>query len=263
MADSVLDVASFYAALGRYVDAVDPTWADDDFASQSAGECCRLAEVLGAGDGRTLLDCSCGTGNQAIPLAQLGWKVAAADVAPTSLDLAKRRAARAGVAVEWQLRDAREIARSSLGRFDRVISCMALDNLLDDADLEQAVSAMFAALRPGGRCYLRLRDFDNLLAVRPRYDVKEERMLAHGRVLRLEDWSFESDTYVIYYVIFLHEDRRKSGYPWTSAVFSLRRRALRKEDLARFLARAGFDPVEFVPQASPWQPYEVIAVRPM
>jgi SAM-dependent methyltransferase len=262
MADPVLDVANFYAALERYVDEVDPTWADDDFASQSVEERRRLAEVLGPAEGQSVLDCTCGTGNQAIPLAQLGWRVTAADVTPASLDLARSRADRAGVTVDWQLRDAREIAPPSLGRFDWVISCMALDNLLGDGDLEQAVSAMFAALKPGGRCYLRLRDFDNLLAARPRYDVKEERMLPHGRFLRLEDWSFESDPQVIFHVIFLYEDRRKSGYPWTSTVCSLRRRALRKAELARFLGRAGFDPVKFMPQASPWQPYEVIAARP-
>jgi SAM-dependent methyltransferase len=262
MADPVLDVASFYAAVGRYLDEVDPKWADDDFALKSADERLRLARVLGAAEGRTLLDCSCGTGNQAIPLAQLGWNVTAADIAPASLDLAKRRAAQAGVDIEWHLLDVREIARPFRARFDRVISCMALDNLLDDAGIAQAAAAMFAALKPGGRCYLRLRDFDHLLAVRPRYDVKEERLLAHGRVLRLEDWSFESDTHVIYHMIFLHEDRQKEGYRWTSSVFSLRRRALRKGELARILAQVSFNPAEFVPQGSPWEPYDIIAVRP-
>jgi SAM-dependent methyltransferase len=262
MAEPVLDAPSFYTAVGRYVDEVDPTWADDDFARQSARERARLAAVLGAGEGRTLLDCTCGTGSQAIPLAQLGWAVAATDVTPSSLEVAQRRAGRVGVAIDWQLRDARELGDDLRARFDRVISCMALDHLLADEDVTRALAGMFAALTPGGRCYLRLRDFDNLLAVRPRYDVKEERALAHGRVLRLEDWAFEDGARVLWHQIYLHEDRRKEGYRWSTAVFSLRRRALRKAELAAFLDRAGFAPVAFLPQASPWEPYEVVADRP-
>jgi hypothetical protein len=149
----------------------------------------------------------------------------------------------------------------SRDKFDVVVSCMALDNILSDDGIHQAVQAMHDVLKPGGRCYLRLRDFDHLLRVRPRYDFREERELPHGRVIRLEDWLYESERHVVNAWIFLREDTRKDGYPWDTVVLAYRRRALRKIELHALLHRAGFDSVTFLPQSSPWDPFEVVAER--
>jgi hypothetical protein len=111
------------------------------------------------------------------------------------------------------------------------------------------------------RCYLRLRDFDHLLSVRPRYDVKEERAVRYGRVIRLEDWLYESEQHVVNAWVFLREDTRKQGYRWETTVFAYRRRALRKGELQALLRGAGFDCIRFLPQPSPWDPYEVVAER--
>ena len=121
---------------------------------------------------------------------------------------------------------------------------------------------MFDALKPSGRCYLRLRDFDHLMSVKPRYDFRSERGVPHGRLIRLEDWDYESATHVVNLWVFLHEDARKSGYRWETTTFAYRRRALRKSELSRFLREAGFPEVAFLPQESPWAPYEVIAEKP-
>jgi hypothetical protein len=153
----------------------------------------------------------------------------------------------------------RDLGRHFRAAFDWVVSCMALDNIIADDDIQAALRGMRSALKPGGKCYLRLRDFDHLMSLRPRYDVREERAVPHGRVIRLEDWEYESDTHVICRYVFLREDTRRDGYRWQTDVFSYRRRALRKAELERFLAAAGLRHVAFLPQPSPWAPYEVVA----
>lgn len=257
-----LSVEEFYAGLDDYARRVDPTWDDEIWASQVEAEKEILGRVLGRGDGRTVLDCSCGAGGQAVPLAQLGWRVTASDVTATSLDVARGRAQDAGVSIAFQLCDMRELESCFTTAFDWVISCWALDNITADDEIQQAIGGMFAVLKPGGRCYIRLTDFDNIMADKPRYEFREERRLPHGRVIRLEDWLYETETHAVCVYVYLHEDNRRPGYAWTSDVFALRRRALRKAELAAFLQAAGFQSLEFLPQPSPWHPYEVVAVRP-
>ena len=259
MSEQVLSAGEFYAAVADYMAALDPGWEEERWRAGLDAERAALSAALGVGGGRPLLDCSCGTGGQAIPLAQLGWRVTATDVAAGALATAGRRAREAGVAIETRACDLRDLGAIFRAAFDVVLSCMALDNLTADEEIAAAVGGMCAALRPGGRCYLRLRDFDHLLAARPRYEVKEERAVPHGRVIRLEDWAFEGTTQAVCTYIFLREDDRLPGYRWRTDVFAYRRRALRKGELAGFLRAAGFARVAFLPQDSPWAPYAVVA----
>jgi SAM-dependent methyltransferase len=254
----VLSVERFYTALGRYMDEVDPTWAEEEFQAQASGERARLAEVLGPADGRTVLDCACGTGGQAVPLAQLGWRVTGTDATPAAIERAAARGRAAGVAVDWRVADMRSVGRLFPARFDAAIACMALDNLVDDGAIRQALGAMRDALRPGGRCYLRQRNFDTLMAVRPRYDFRLERPVPHGRVLRLEDWVYESETRVVCVWVLMREDRRKTGYQWESTALAWRRRALREAELSGLLVEAGFSDVRAVPRTSLWSPLEIV-----
>jgi glycine/sarcosine N-methyltransferase len=258
----ILSAEEFYTRVDDYSRGVDPSWDEEKWAVQVDAEKEILARVLGRGDGRTVLDCSCGTGGQAVPLAQMGWRVTASDLTAASLDVARQRAQDAGVSVTVQRCDMLELERCFKTPFDWVVSCNALDNITADDEIRWAIRGMFAVLKPGGRCYIRLLDFDNVMAVKPRYEFKEERHLPHGRVIRLEDWIFESKRHAVCVYIFLHEDKRRTGYAWTSDIFAFRRRALRKAELVSFLQAAGFQRLEFLPQPSPWHPYEVVAMRP-
>jgi len=86
-------------------------------------------------------------------------------------------------------------------------------------------------------------------------------MVPFGRVIRLDDWLYENEQSVVNTWVFLREDTRKDGYRWDSAAFAYRRRALRKVELERLLARAGFGIVRFLPDDSRWDPFGVIAER--
>jgi SAM-dependent methyltransferase len=66
-----------------------------------------VAEVTGMKPGRAL-DLACGSGRNAVWLAQQGWTVAAADFADVALDQARALAAERGVEVEWVEADLRE-----------------------------------------------------------------------------------------------------------------------------------------------------------
>ena len=259
MTERVLTVGAFYGAVAAYMAEADPGWEEGRWRAGLAAKRATLGETLGAPDGRSVLDCSCGTGGQAIPLAQLGWRVTAMDVVESALATVAERARRGGLTIETRPGDMRDLGARHRAAFDVVISCMALDNIIDEGEIARAVAGMFAALRPGGRCYLRLRDFDHLLAVRPRYEVREERAVPRGRIIRIEDWAFEGATHAICTYIFLREDERQVGYRWRTDLFAYRRRALPKAGLEGFMRDAGFARIAFLPQRSPWASYAVVA----
>lgn len=268
MSPDVLSAVDFYTAVTDHLNRVDPAW-DDGWREHLADEASRLRAALGDGDGRSALDCSCGAGAQAIPLAQLGFRVTATDLTAAYLAAAVERARLIGVPVDFDVCDMRELGARFPGRFDVVLTCMALDNITDDEGIQRALTGMHAALRPGGLLYVRLRDFDALLRDRPRYEFKAERALPHGRLLRVEDWQYEGDTHVVDAWVFLREDARwpgpdaEQGYRWQTTVFRYRRRALGRAELQRRLEAAGFADVAIQSAASHhWQPLELLARRP-
>jgi rhodanese-related sulfurtransferase len=171
-------------------------------------------------------------------------------------------AVRRNVAVDWRVSDLRAVGSMFSGQFEWVISCMALDNILENSGLAEAVGAMREALTPSGGCYIRVRNFEQLLAVRPRYDVREERLVPHGRVIRLEDWLYESEQHVVNVWIFLREDTRRTGYVWDTTIFAYRRRALTSSELTTTLRDAGFDAIHALPQGNAWDPIQLVARRP-
>ena len=262
MSVPVLSVEQFYTAVDGYMDAVDPGWRAEQLRDQLVKERARLGELLGPAAGRAALDCTCGTGGQAIPLAQLGWRMTGTDATPAAIEEARRRALELGIEADWRVADLRAVGGLFPGRFDLVLSCMALDNLVTDDAIADALRSMRAALKPGGRCYLRQRNFDVVMAARPRYDFREERPVPHGRVIRLEDWVYESDERLVCVWVFLREDERRAGHRWETTTLAWRRRALRGSELAAHLEAAGFAAVRFLPQASAWSPHEILADRP-
>ena len=262
MGYQVLSTAEFYTRLAEYMNKIDPAWAEELWTQNSAKEWVLLAKALGEGNGRPVLDCSCGTGLQAIPLAQLGWRVTAIDLTPSSLQSAFGHAKQAGVSIDFKVSDMRNLAQQFPARFDCAISCMALDNITDDGGIQQAVNNIYEVIKPGGTCYIRLRNFDQIMEDRPRYEFKQERRRPHGRVLWIEDWDYLSETQIIHIYAFLHEDKRRDGYPWDYEALGYVRRVVHKADIEHYLSRAGFRQILFLPSPNRWSPMEILAHKP-
>jgi SAM-dependent methyltransferase len=99
-------------------------WAAGDYATLSeyirhVGE--HLVEAAGVEPGARVLDVACGTGNAAIPAARAGGVVTGLDITPELLEGARRKAAEAGVDVEWVEGDAEDLPFAD-DAFDRVLS---------------------------------------------------------------------------------------------------------------------------------------------
>ena len=91
------------------------------FAERVVDMADRLVEMVKVGPGMEVLDVATGTGNVAIRSAARSASVIGLDLTPKLLEEAERRAADAGVQVEWVEGDAEDLPFED-GRFDRVLS---------------------------------------------------------------------------------------------------------------------------------------------
>jgi cyclopropane fatty-acyl-phospholipid synthase-like methyltransferase len=66
------------------------------------------------------LDLGCGTGTSSIALAQAGWTVTGVDFAPRAIRIAKQRARKAGVVVDFRAGDVTRL-RGLAGPFDLIL----------------------------------------------------------------------------------------------------------------------------------------------
>jgi 2-polyprenyl-3-methyl-5-hydroxy-6-metoxy-1,4-benzoquinol methylase len=58
---------------------------------------------------KNILDIACGTGRHAIPLAKLGYRVTAFDLSKEMLDIAKEKAKKENVRIEFKQEDMKEL----------------------------------------------------------------------------------------------------------------------------------------------------------
>ena len=255
------DTATFYTRVEAYLKSVDSDFNVSSDADALKLELKRLPLILGDPAGRSVLDLTCGDGTQALALASLGWKVTGLDLTHTFLNITQARAAQQGLSLRLKHHDARTPLPADLvDQFDVSISCMALDNIIEEDGFSQALTNLYCALKPGGLCYIRLRHMDFVLDDPSRYDFSWERQLTNGRLIRLEDWLPLDDGTLVNSYLFVLEDHTRD-YPYETTVFSYRRRALRKAELLARLEQTGFGEVTLLPLEAPWFPYEVTARR--
>ena len=110
-----------------------------------------------------ILDLPCGQGRHAIELARRGYDLTGVDLSPYLLDVAKARAAEAGVRVRWLQADMRQPLEGE--SFDLVLNLFTsfgyFAELGDDRLVVRAAAAM---LKPGGRFLLEVINGDRVMA---------------------------------------------------------------------------------------------------
>ena len=125
------------------------TWASGDYPRiaelvTDVGE--RVVQSAGVRAGSDVLDVAAGDGNAAIPAALAGARVIASDLTPELFVAGRRRAAEAGVAIEWIAADAEELPFEDAS-FDSVLSSLGIQFAPRH---EIVASELVRVCRPGG-----------------------------------------------------------------------------------------------------------------
>jgi len=202
-----------------------------------------IAKLLGPKDTYSLLDCSCGIGTQAIGLALQGYQVHATDLSPGSIECASEEAARLGVSMTFGVADFRELGDTISDIFDVVLSCdNSIAHCLKEEDLNAALVSMKTRLKPGGLLLLSMRDYDALIADKPRFNNEHVHDKPDGRriVFQLWDWAADGCHYKMNQFLIREID---GSYDFKH--FHTELRALRRSEVMAAVREAGFEKVNW------------------
>ncbi len=152
-----------------YEDIADAYDEMTDFGQRlAAGEefAWRLRGRFGEAGMSSALDVACGTGVYALAFATCGVElVVGADISEGMLRMARERAKELGVGVQWVLARMQDLRELLSDQFD-VITCLgnSLPHLLTDSDLNETLAGFRQLLRPDGRLFLQLLNYERILA---------------------------------------------------------------------------------------------------
>lgn len=104
--------------------------------------------------GHSILDIGGGPGQYSIHYAGKGCKVTLAELSEGNVELAKKKAAEAGVSFDAYAVNCLELDRLDLGQYDHVFLMGPLYHLQDKNDQIEAVNIALRHLKPGGKLYV-------------------------------------------------------------------------------------------------------------
>lgn len=107
-----------------------------------------IANILQKYHAKSVIDITCGTGLQAIYLANNGYRVVGCDVSDKLLDIAKSKAKLANLDIEFIHQDMRMF--QNMGRFDACISMFNAIGHVNNDDFKRVVQNVYNTLNEGG-----------------------------------------------------------------------------------------------------------------
>jgi SAM-dependent methyltransferase len=220
-----------------------------------------FAEQLGGPGPLSVLDCSCGTGTQAIGVALHGHQVHATDLSPVSIDCARRESAEFGATMTFGVADFRKLGESVSDTFDVVISCdNSFAHCLHDDDLATALASIKSRLKPGGLILVSIRDYDELTADKPIFNSQRVQDKPDGRRVAFQVWDWASDGRSYRLSQFLIKE---SDGDYELKHFESELRALRRDEIMTAIEHAGYEKIHWhVPEASGYYQPIVTARKP-
>lgn len=196
-----------------------------------------LQNTLGLPGPHRLLDCSCGTGTQALGLAKLGHDVTGSDISTGAIQRATMEATRMGVPVTFQVSDMRTL-EGVQGPFDSVLSFdNSIAHLTTVADLAFAFSSVLHVLRPGGIFLLSLRDYDRLVVDRPTGTMPRRIVDSFGERVYVQTWDWAEDGKSYDLRLFM---MKPSGENWVAQPLITKMRAYTRAEVVTEAEKTGF-----------------------
>lgn len=204
----------------------------------------QLLESLGETAPKTLLDCTCGIGTQAIGLATKGYIVHGIDLSPKAIEHAKEYASQFEIPHQMTFAVADLLKPpDEAQQYDIVLSCdNAVAHFHEDEELSQAIDTMLIQLKPDGLLLISLRDYDAILENPPKQTpifVTDDK---RGRRLNFQLWEWSED-YRSYHLQMFFVNQNKDN--WNTRVFKSHLRALKRQELETILEQKGLQNIQW------------------
>ncbi len=187
-----------------------------------------------------ILDCACGIGTQAIGLAKLGYNVTASDISESELKEAQKRSEENGVKLRLRYADFCKLSEFFSEKFQIIIAMdNALPHMLSEDALKTAVNSILNQLDKGGMFVASVRDYDELLKIKPPYSPPYIHKIDKGQRVSFQTWEWQDDCYKLVQYIIEDEETLKVSK------FACEYRATKRDELTELLLSGGCSEVEW------------------
>ncbi len=147
-----------------------------------------IIKKLNLSSGKKFLDCPCGIGRIALPLARKGVKVTGVDITPSYLEEFEKKVKRLGLKIKLVCCDMRRI--NFRNQFDACANIWTSFGYFEkESDNLLVLRKMYQALKPGGKFMLHLINRDWIIA-----NFSPSDWFQTGKVKVLEKRDFDYDT---------------------------------------------------------------------
>ena len=202
-----------------------------------------LCPILEKYNVKTILDCSCGDGLQAIPLAKQGYFVDGGDISANMIKKANEYAEKENVNINFKQSDFRELEKSFTNKYDCVLSCgNSIPHLMTDSDIIKAVSSIYNRINENGIAVIEMRNYDYMSATKNRFHPMRINDIQDGfrySILYVFDYLPKIIRFNIVYLIENIETGEKC-----MEQESVDYNPIKKEDFLKHLKETGFIKIE-------------------
>lgn len=186
-------------------------------------------------DNKSVLDCSCGTGQRVVMFDKMGLRAIGSDLSVEMIKKARKNAEKHDVKAVFKITNFMNLTDTFKEKFEAVI-CMgnSLPHLFSDRDLTKALSEMYKILEENGTLILQQRNYDKLTRLEKRFfpvSIRENEVFFY-----VLDYFPKKITFN---VINLETKTKKFK------VYSTEYNPIKKDHLAKLLRKAGFKNLKF------------------
>lgn len=240
----------FYDSLAADYHLMFADW-DASISRQATALDALILGRLGPGT-RTVLDCACGIGTQAVGLAGRGHRVVGTDLSPVAAARATREATARALRLPAAAADMRALPLRPASVDVVVCADNALPHLLTPEDMQAALAGMRRVLRTGGLALITTRPYDEMRKARPPSSPPQVSETAQGRaiIFQLWHWHPSGQHYDFEYFQLRREPSAtatSTDESWTVHVRRGTYWAITRRELADLAAEAAFTDIAWYP----------------
>lgn len=161
--------------------------------------------LLGNAKIDTVLDCSIGTGNLTLQLAELGKKVTGSDLNPVMLNKCRQKAQEKGVSVELFSSDFRRINENTNKKYDCVMSTGNSLPYVPNEEVIDTLHKMDLLVRSGGYIYIDTRNWDKIIREHQRFYFYPPYYEKDVRIDSFQVWDYIEDGRITFNIVYSFE----------------------------------------------------------
>lgn len=193
---------------------------------------------------KTVLDCTCGIGTQAIGLALKGYHVHATDLSPKEIEHAQEytRQFETPHPITFAVADLLQAPENPI-EYDIVL---AFDNPIahfhTEEDLLTAFKTMALQLKQGGLLTTSLRDYDTLVGEKPKQSHISVTDGDNGRRIMFQVWDWLEDNSGYHSEMFI---LKQIDNQWQTDSYKSKMRAWQRDEVSAVLAQVGLSDIKW------------------